>query len=149
MKKILFPFLLGIFYAASVNAAKYEIRAQDAVKTENTASGAPDGYGDSLITRRPGNIPTSATYEVTVPKKGRYKFVIDYAAAEPRPLLVTVNGQQITGNAASASTGGWLEGNRKLSNEGNVNLKKGKNTIMLSRGSDFPHVWFIILDGPQ
>jgi hypothetical protein len=78
---------------SSAYAEKFEIRAQDTAKTENTASGAPDGYGDSLITRRPGNLPTSATYKVTVPKSGKYKLSIDYAAAEPRPLSVTVNGR--------------------------------------------------------
>lgn len=149
MKKFLISLAATCIVVTSAHADNYRIRAQTAVKTENTAAGAPDGYGDSLITRTPGNLPTSAQYELTVTSPGTYELSIDYAAASPRPLLVTVNGEQITGNAASSATGGWTEGYRKISKEGTVDLKAGKNKIMLSRNSDFPHVWFIILDGPQ
>lgn len=139
----------SVCLVANAIAETYTIRAQDYVSSENVKSGATDGYGDVIITRPPGKIPTSAVYEVTIKAAGDYRLSLRYAAADPRPVFLTVNGQQITGNAAAATTGGWLPGNQIVQDVETVSLKQGKNTISLSRDSDIPHISRIILDGPR
>lgn len=126
----------------------YKVRAQNFVGEQNTKPGAGDGYGDCIITRPPGHLPTSAEYAVTVPVAGDYAFSISYAAAVPRPISITVNGQQLNGNAASASTGGWFEGNRVVEPQGITPLNAGQNTFSFFRGDDIPHLHEFIFAGP-
>jgi len=148
MKQLLLA-LAGLSFINGAGAELISIRAQDYVSSENVKSGATDGYGDVIITRPPGKIPTSASYEFDVQSAGDYQLSLRYAAADPRPIFVSVNGQQITGNAASSTTGGWMPGNQIEQGIGTVRLRKGKNSILLSRDSDFPHISKIILDGPR
>lgn len=147
--KNLFIILVMCITTNIAHAVEITVRAQDFIASENVASGAPDGYGDTIITRKPGNLPTSAKYKVTVKAAGNYQLSMTYAASVPRPISITVNGQQITGNATSSSTGGWFEGNWKTKNEGRIPLKAGENSIVFSRSSDFPHLHAFTLEGPN
>jgi len=69
---------------------------------------------------------------VEVEEAGNYQLSLSYAAKDPRPVSINVNGQVINDNAASAPTGGWFEGNRTSSNEGIIPLKVGTNSILIS-----------------
>ncbi|QXH42823.1 hypothetical protein [Pseudomonas sessilinigenes] len=146
--KLIASFLFAVLSAGIAHAETVVVRAQDYVSNQNVESGGPYGYGDCIVTRRPGNIPTSAEYRFNVKDGGQYQLMISYAASDPRPVSITVNGQNISSNAAAASTGGWFEGNRIDSNEGIISLKPGENRILISRSSDFPHIHSLTVKGP-
>jgi hypothetical protein len=147
--KLAIGFLFAAFSIGIAHAETVEVRAQDFVSNQNVESGGPYGYGDCIVTRRPGKIPTSAEYRFNVKDEGKYQLTISYAALDPRPVSITVNGQNISSNAASASTGGWMEGNRIDSNEGTITLKAGENRILVSSASDFPHIHSLTVNGPK
>ena len=147
--KVASGLLLAALSMSVAHAETIEIRAQDYISNQNVASGAPDGYGDCIVTRRPGKLPTSAEYEFKVTEAGKYQLVMSYAALDPRPVSIKVNGQNISSNAASAPTGGWFEGNRIDSKEGIIKLEAGENKIVVSRDSDFPHIHSLTVVGPQ
>ncbi len=144
---------IGLLFAALgigvVQAETIETRAQDYIDNQNVESGARTGYGDCIVTREPGNLPTSAKYKVKVKDEGNYHLKMTYAAGVPRPVSITVNGQFISGNAASGATGGFFPGNQITSNEGVVRLKAGENLVLISRDSDFPHIHSFTVEGPQ
>lgn len=146
--KLMVGFLFAALSTGVAHAETVVVRAQDFVSNQNVESGGPYGYGDCIVTRRPGNIPTSAEYRFNVRESGQYQLSISYAALDPRPVSVTVNGQNISSNAAAASTGGWFEGNRIDSNEGMISLKSGENRILISRSSDLPHIHSLTVKGP-
>jgi hypothetical protein len=141
--------------ADNTAVGKIRINAWDAQmleSSENLESGVPYGHGNVLITRQPGNIPSRATYVIETAAGGDYELSISYASKNdpaPRPVIVTINGVQITNLACAGYTGGWGLGNQVVSKIGIVQLRTGENAIMLSNGGPFPHIAFLELDGPR
>jgi len=71
---------------------------------------------------------------------GSYKLRVFYAAASPRPVEISVNDADVSGNALSKVTGGWDNKDREWSSAFDVTLKEKKNSLMLKSPSIFPHL---------
>jgi len=73
---------------------------------------------------------------------GQYNVVATYAAADSRPVNVSVNGTVVIPNALSLLTGGWNPENRVQYPLGSITLVAGTNVIRIScpAGQSFPHV---------
>lgn len=80
----------------------------------------------------------SATYRVSLRRGGRYTILIEYAASEPRPIDVTVNGDLAFSGALKDVTKSWCL--TRWSTVGTVTLDRGPNDIRLSRKGMFPHL---------
>jgi hypothetical protein len=73
---------------------------------------------------------------------GPFQVVATYAAADSRPLNLSVNGTVVLPNVFSATTGGWTPQYRTNIPLGTVTLVPGINTIQISCAPNqaFPHV---------
>jgi hypothetical protein len=82
---------------------------------------------------------------------GKFQVVATYAAAQSRPLNLSLNGAVVFPGAFSTTTGGWYPQNRMNLPVGSVTLVPGVNTIRLSCPSNqaFPHVKELVLTQVQ
>jgi hypothetical protein len=85
-------------------------------------------------------VPAFVEYDLKVPSEGHYDMYIRYAAAEPRPMTVAVNGREITESACSEVTGGWDPSRQRWQKAGSFYLAAGSNRLRLSRSGVFPAI---------
>jgi len=106
------------------------------------ATGEVAGYGNVLMNGGPpyADRPNSAEFQFRVPVSGAYQVWAEYAAASPRPVRVDVNGELLTRNGLSASTGCWDASCQQVLKQGEVKLNAGANTLRISRDGGFPHI---------
>lgn len=79
-----------------------------------------------------------AEWNIRTPVAGRYRLFISYAAAEPRPINVLVNGvRQLS--AMGGITGGWGVQNRRTDDFGSLILPAGNSKITFVGTTSFPH----------
>lgn len=71
---------------------------------------------------------------------GLYELWVEYAAAEPRPIVITVNSQTVNHEGLADTTGGWYLPNQRIVFQNNVTLHGGNNTVRLYRDDYFPHI---------
>jgi hypothetical protein len=117
--------------------------ASDFINGNNVAMAAGQVaiYGNVLMNAPPySDRPNSADFQFQVPVAGTYQMWVEYAASEPRPVRIVVNGGLLTSNGLSAVTGCWELNCQQFLNQGEVQLRAGTNTIQISRGSVFPHI---------
>jgi hypothetical protein len=115
---------------------------------QNVARGPlPNLYGpDVLMNAPPFNIrQNSAEFGFSAPAPGKYKLYVRLAAAQPRPLDVTVNGNKRLAGALNVTTGGWLPNNQEWREAGVVELKSDFNTLKLEGKPVFPHITMLKL----
>jgi hypothetical protein len=94
---------------------------------------------DQPVVLSSGQPPYRAEYQVHLPAAGTYEIDIRYAAAEPRPLRLLVNGRDVKEVCASP-TGGWLPSNQAWGSAGLFKLRGGGNWIGLASDGPFPPV---------
>ncbi|QDU23880.1 DUF1553 domain-containing protein [Urbifossiella limnaea] len=100
-----------------------------------------DGYGAGIgVVINAGPLPNVAEYDVEVPAAGTYQLAVRYAAAEPRPVRVTVGGRLLAGAACGAKTGSWNPDTQTWHAEGVVALPAGKAVVRFERAGPFPHL---------
>ena len=80
-----------------------------------------------------------AEYDFTA-TAGRYRLEVEYAAAESRPVEISVNGVVVSAAGLAATTGGWSADNQQWSLQVEVELRPGRNTLRFKRDSAFPHI---------
>ena len=81
-----------------------------------------------------------AEFDFSAPAAGNYRLELRYAAAESRPLRLSLNGKVVKERGAAEVTGnGFPEGQREFT-EGIVRLRRGKNTLRLEAQGSFPHL---------
>ncbi|MBI4607106.1 MAG: DUF1553 domain-containing protein [Planctomycetes bacterium] len=97
------------------------------------------GSGIGVIYNR-GELPNVAEYRFAVAREGAYQVDLRYAAAEPRPLKLLVNGQLLRADAARRATGSWTPETQTWEPQGIARLAAGENTARLERDGPFPHV---------
>jgi hypothetical protein len=88
--------------------------------------------------------PYSVTYVMDAPADGAYELSIRYASAQPRPLLLTINGVNAA-MACGAPTGGDTEEAQQWLSAGKLRLHTGPVSIGLSSDRAFPSVTFLRL----
>ena len=87
-----------------------------------------------------GPLPNFAEYDIELPAAGTYQLALRYAAAESRPIELTLDGHPLARDAARAATGSWQPDTQSWSIEAVVPFARGKHVIRLQRGGPFPHV---------
>jgi hypothetical protein len=98
-------------------------------------------YGDVIHNAAPyGPAPNWVDYDFFASSGGEYDLWIEYAAAEPRPVDILLNGRSVLTGGLSQMTGGWNIANQTLSRQCTVELLKGQNTLRLERDNVFPHI---------
>lgn len=98
-------------------------------------------YAGLVLNQPPYEIKgNSATYRVVLRSAGRYQLFIEYAAMEPRPLKVEVNGVLTPRIAADQVSGGWCNYQLRWDTAGEVPLRRGDNYLRLYTEDYFPHL---------
>lgn len=111
------------------------------------AGGAVASYGDVLLNAPPYNSrPNMAEYKFSASAAGKYNLSIEYAAAQSRPVKITINGEPYRAAALSGVTGCWELACQHVEKVGDVRLLEGLNTIRIERGDVFPHLRTIRFD---
>jgi hypothetical protein len=109
---------------------------------------APREFGDVLMNREPpdNDRPNWAEWNFVSRAGGAYLLRIEYAAGEPRPLTVLVNGEIAIPVALNAVTGCWEARCQAWRDVGVVSLRRGANLLRLDRPEGvFPHIRFLEL----
>ena len=99
-------------------------------------------YGAGVITNAPpyNDRPNCAEYQLNVQTAGAYRLEIEYAADQPRPVQVSVNGLMIAANALADATGCWYPECQQWTTVGLVDLPAGPVTLRVEREHVFPHL---------
>lgn len=93
--------------------------------------------GNQAGVRSEGPPPHGARYLVQVPADGWYELAIRQASAEPRPVMLLIDGQA-AGQACAAATGGNTAAFLAWSPAGRHRLRRGLVTIELFSQREFP-----------
>ncbi|MGJ8654574.1 MAG: DUF1592 domain-containing protein [Opitutaceae bacterium] len=93
-----------------------------------------------------GKGPARAFYKFeTSDRKALYQLDVVYAAAESRPVDITINNDEIKGVLAE-KTGGWMHDDMKVQSVGLVQLDRGGHSIQFTRSNGaIPHIAYLIL----
>lgn len=90
--------------------------------------------GDTVLHNKSGGTPPfEAEFDFNVPAAGKYRLEVEYAAADPRPTEISINGKLVTSEGMGVITGGWDESSQKWMPQGEVGLIQGKNTLKIFR----------------
>lgn len=85
--------------------------------------------------------PAYVEYAIPMTAGGRYDLWIRYAAAESRPLTLSINGKIVTLTACSEITTGWYPNDQRARRVAVIELNKGVNTLRLERtAGPFPAI---------
>jgi cytochrome c553 len=100
-----------------------------------------DGYGEGIgVILNVGTMPNFAEYDIEVPDAGLYQLELRYAAADSRPVRVTLAGTVLGSEIAGPATGSWGPGGQKWIFAGLASLPGGKTTLRIDRESGpIPH----------
>ena len=83
---------------------------------------------------------TSPNTTSSCPPPALINLALRYAAAESRPIELTLDGRPLASDAARAATGSWQPDTQTWSIEAVVPLASGKHVIRLERDGPFPHL---------
>ena len=99
-----------------------------------------EGYGKGIgVLVNAGQLPNFVEYDLDIATEGNYSFEICYAAAESRPVRVSLDGKS-KGELAASVTGGWNPDAQKWEAGFLTPLKKGKLIVRIDREGPFPHI---------
>ncbi len=88
-----------------------------------------------------GKLPNFAEYEIEVPKADQtYQLEFRVAAAESRPVKLSLNGKLVEQGAITDVTGGWYPKSQRWVVCRELKLQQGSNTLRLERDGPFPHI---------
>ena len=121
----------------SLPAAKFSRAERVAVATGQVAR-----YGDGVVLNAPpyASGPNAAEYEFIAPSSGTYRFDAEYASAEGRPLIVSINQVVVGRKGLGEITGCWDPACQQWMNQGLVRLREGRNILRLETTNVFPHI---------
>jgi hypothetical protein len=122
-------------------ATTIELPASTFSRGTNVAAGACIAEPDVIANDRPCALRANAAeFDFTAVAAGRYQLQVEYAALEPRPVLISVNGVLLTDNALALTTGGWTHEHQRWTTVGTVTLVAGSNRLRIERDSVLPHI---------
>ncbi|HWB14269.1 MAG TPA: DUF1553 domain-containing protein [Pirellulales bacterium] len=108
--------------------------------TRGQATKLFDGYGAGIgVIASFSPEPSFAEYDVQLAHEGVYQIELRYAAADARPVRLSVDGAAIKPDAANQRTGSWNPDTQTWFAEALVALSPGKHTLRLERREPFPH----------
>ena len=135
--------------SAEQPAAAVTIRA-DAFDRGNVNVNRPgQGYADKHAhIWNAGARPNQSEYDLEIPVTADYTFVALYAAEEPRPVDILLDGRKIHTGFASV-TGSWWTSTARWETQCQATLTQGKHTItLLCPGACMPHICAFRLESP-
>lgn len=99
-----------------------------------------DGYGEGIgVVIGPGGA-NHGELEFTVTHADSYVVAVRYAAAEARPMRLTVAGKLVNPAACGQVTGSWFPDTQRWFSEGQCRLPAGPCTIHFDRDGPIPHI---------
>ncbi|MEX2120716.1 MAG: DUF1553 domain-containing protein [Pirellulales bacterium] len=97
-------------------------------------------YGAMIgVVYNQGQLPNVAEYDFELPAAGVFQVELRYAAAEPRPVQLLLDGVVVQPEAANQATGSWQPAQQAWFAEAVCRLPAGKHTLRLQRDGPFPH----------
>jgi len=89
----------------------------------------------------------SVAFRFTVEEPGAYALLVRYAAAEPRPVSLTLDGAIIRQGALLDLSKGWNVADSILAKQKTLRLSQGAHTLVFSvaKGLFFPHIEEVVL----
>ncbi|MCH2210501.1 MAG: DUF1549 domain-containing protein [Fuerstiella sp.] len=102
------------------------------------------GYGEGIgviLSDKAG----FAEFDLKVSQPGLYQLELRFAAAENRPLKLSVNGSPVDDAVAGQVTGSWYPDGQRWFPGGQLELKQGKNTIRFYSDGPYPHIDRLLL----
>jgi hypothetical protein len=115
------------------------IEAENYIRGNVLKDNTTYGQGIGVIYNK-GELPNFAEYDVAIEKSGVYQFELRYAAAEARPVQLSINGELVKSDAAAHVTGTWHPDTQSWDIAGLFPLPAGMTTIRLERAQPFPHI---------
>jgi hypothetical protein len=123
------------------------ILAKDFLRGSGVNTTAPAPCYEGLLLNEPpyAHQPNAVEYRAFLKREGKYSLLIEYAAAESRPVTIQVNTSKFE-NALAKTTvehgefEGWCNNHARWENVGVVTMKRGANLIRISRPDYFPHL---------
>jgi hypothetical protein len=104
------------------------------------------GYGEGIgVILNAGPLPNFAEYDITIDRPGWYQLELRFAAAESRPVILTVDGRMQHSQAAGQVTGSWNPDTQQWTVEAIVHLQPGQHCIRLEREQPVPHIDKLLL----
>jgi hypothetical protein len=118
------------------------LRAAAYTRSSGIEVGVVPAWGLTSIHNAPPYTPrrNMAEYDFTASAGGRYRIEVEYAAAESRPVVISLNGAVVNAAGLAEITGGWSDEFQRRSAQGDVTLKQGLNTLQFKRDNYFPHI---------
>ena len=98
-------------------------------------------YGGEIgVVYNAGELPNFGEYDVELATAGTFHLALRYAAAEPRPVGLSLDGRKLKGAAAASATGSWYVDGQAWSIEAVVSLAAGKHVLRIERDGPVPHI---------
>jgi len=120
------------------------VEAEDFVRGNVLKDRENFGKGIGVLVNA-GQYPNETEYEIEAPEAGPYQLDLRYAAGDPRPITLLINGVVVASRAAGQVTGGFFPDKQRWFAEGVFVLRAGKNRIRFERASYFPHIDKLLL----
>lgn len=99
-----------------------------------------EGYGQGIgVIYNAGELPNVAEYDVQLADSRLYQVELRYAAADPRPVKLFIDGRLIKSDAAKEKTGTWYPDTQTWFAELVQPLAAGSHTLRLECAGPFPH----------
>jgi len=104
--------------------------------------GVTGQWGDGVICNVGAGDLNLAEYTIQYsgPTAAMHRLEIDFAAADSRPVTVTLNNILMAPAALATVTGGWMPKNEELEVVGFGVLQPGKNLLKIQRNGVIPHI---------
>ncbi len=91
-----------------------------------------------------GELPNWAEYEIEFPVTADYTLSVLYAAHQPRPVAILLDGKQVH-TGLKGATGGWNTKTAKWEEQCTFTIPQGTHTIKLHCQGPYPHICAIRL----
>lgn len=140
--------MAAVFLSNTRAADHFTIDATDFDEGNVRVSTVGEAYADehSCIWNG-GELPNRASYEIEYPVGGDYTLFALYAAAQARPVEISLDGK-IVRTGFGGTTGGWNTKSAKWEKQCVLRISPGRHTITLERKGAFPHICAIRLKSP-
>jgi hypothetical protein len=126
-------------FAANLPADTILIEAEHFARGNVLVDTSNYGAGIGVILNR-AELPNFVEYDVEIPRAGMYQIELRYAAAEPRSVLLLIDGQLRKATASATATGSWHPDSQRWVPEGVFALPAGRVVLRLERSAGpFPH----------
>ncbi len=128
--------LAGSAAAQRIVRIEAEAAARGNLITDSTQYGSPE-----VVVARTGSGGTQfAEFDLTFERAGRARLEVRYAANEPRPMKVTLDGVMLAESALGDVTGSWNPDGQRWVSVATFDVRAGNNVLRFERAGSIPHL---------